>query len=355
MSGSITITSVEIVHLELAYSHTRIERPRRIVQLADSLMRHGQLLPIVVVAAATHPRFVLIDGYQRVEAARRAGLDTLQAQVWPGPARDALCQLLARDGARQFDVFEQAALLCELKVSHRLNQNQIALAMGRHPSWVGRRLALIEQLPQAAMAAVRAGWLSSWSASRVLVPLARANGEHAKALLGAIKGHPVTSRQLQGFWHHYQKANRGVRQKMAAEPILFFQSLAARQSQGQAKLASDGPEGRWRRNMHTVKHILTGCELKAHEVFYPQQTTLDQRVLLTVFNEADAAFDQLKRTVRSLTHAKPNRPTNRDRHESSRTEHPPDQPHHEDVSKDHPEHPGRRHHARRAQRAGEPL
>ena len=41
--------------------------------LADSLMRCGQLLPIVVVAASASG-FVLIDGYQRVAAARRAGL-----------------------------------------------------------------------------------------------------------------------------------------------------------------------------------------------------------------------------------------------------------------------------------------
>ena len=146
MSGIIAINTVEIAHLDLAYAHTRIQRLRQIVQMADSMMRCGQLLPIVVVAG-TPAGFVLIDGYQRVEAARRAGIDTLQAHIWPGPAQDALCELLARDGARQFDVFEQAALLRELKITHRLSQNQIAAGMGRHPSWVTRRLALIEQLP----------------------------------------------------------------------------------------------------------------------------------------------------------------------------------------------------------------
>ena len=110
MASTIAISRVEIAHLDLAYAHTRIRRPRQIVTLADSLLRCGQLLPIVVVGAPA-PGFVLIDGYQRVVAARRAGLDTLQAQIWPGCARDALCQLLASDGARQFDVFEQAALL----------------------------------------------------------------------------------------------------------------------------------------------------------------------------------------------------------------------------------------------------
>jgi hypothetical protein len=113
---------------------------------------------------------------------------------------DAVCQLLASDGARQFDVLEQAAFLRELKLTHRMSQNEIALRMGRHPSWVSRRLLLIEQLPAAAMEAVRAGWLSTWSASRVLAPLARANPQHAQALVAAVKNNALTSRQLLGFW-----------------------------------------------------------------------------------------------------------------------------------------------------------
>ena len=168
MSATIAINDVEIAHLKLSYAHTRIRRPRQILELSESLLRCGQLLPIVVVAEDAG--FVLIDGYQRVEAARRAGLDSLQAQIWPSRAPDAVCQLLASDGARQFDVWEQAALLRELKLTHRLSQNEIALRMGRHPSWVSRRLMLIEQLPASAMEAVRAGWLSTWSASRCWCP-----------------------------------------------------------------------------------------------------------------------------------------------------------------------------------------
>jgi ParB/RepB/Spo0J family partition protein len=197
MSATIAINDVEIAHLKLSYAHTRIRRPRQILELSESLLRCGQLLPIVVVAEDAG--FVLIDGYQRVEAARRAGIDTLKAQIWPQPAPDAVCQLLASDGARQFDVLEQAGLLRELKLTHRMSQNEIAARMGRHPSWVSRRLMLIEQLPEAVLEAVRAGGLSSWTASRVLVPLARANPQHAQGLVAALKDRQLTSRQLLGF------------------------------------------------------------------------------------------------------------------------------------------------------------
>jgi ParB-like chromosome segregation protein Spo0J len=340
MSGTITIDTVELVHLDLVYAHTRIRRPRQIAHLADSLIRHGQLLPIVVVAGE-HPRWVLIDGYLRVEAARCAGIDTLAAHIWPGRPRDAVCQLLSRDGARQFDVFEQAALLRELKIAHGLSQNQIAVSMGRHPSWVTRRLALIEQLPAPAIEAVRTGRLSTWSASRVLVPLARANTHHARTLVDAINNNPLTSRQLLYFWQHYQQANRAVREKMVAEPILFFKSSAARKADEQARRVHDGPEGRWRRDMRTVKHILQRLEHTARQVFYPEQTALVRRTLLTAFSDAHSVFDLLNHTIERLSHEKPSRQTSRHRHEPGRSGHPPDQPHPENVPQDHPADPGR--------------
>ena len=299
MSGTIAINDIEIIHLDLVYAHTRIQRSRQVVDLADSLLRHGQLLPIVVVAGKSH-KFILIDGYQRVEAARRAGWDTLQGHIWPGSASDAVCQLLASDGARQFDIFEQAALLRELKRCHRLNQNQIAAAMGRHPSWVARRLALIEQLPEVAIEAVRASRISSWSASRVLVPLARANASHAKALVEAIGNAPPTSRQLLAFWQHYQGANRNVRKQMVAAPDLFFKSLAI----SQQKSVADGPESRFTRDIRTVKHILTRLEQIARTVFYPEQNKLEQRALLTAVDDAHSAFALLQGTIERLAHAK---------------------------------------------------
>jgi ParB family transcriptional regulator, chromosome partitioning protein len=352
MSGTITINAVEIVHLELAYAHTRIQRPRQIVHLADSLIRHGQLLPIVVVADA-EPRWILIDGYQRVEAARRLGLDTLQAHIWPGRAQDALCQLLSRDGARQFDVFEQAALLRELKITHRFSQNQIASAMGRHPSWVTRRLSLIEALPELAARAVRSGELTSWSASRVLVPLARANPEHAEALVAAIKGHPVTSRQLLSFFRHYQSANRGLRQKMVDEPVLFFKSLAAKTAEHSNQQTRDGPEERWCRDMRTAGHILTRLYEMAPRVFFVGQTTLQRRILLTAANHTSTVFEKLNNTIKGLTHEKRSRQTSGHRNERRRPEHPPDQPHHEDVAKDHQAHPDRQ--CARSDRSPQPL
>ncbi|MGB9440727.1 MAG: ParB/RepB/Spo0J family partition protein [Desulfobacterales bacterium] len=337
MQESIAIRSVEIAHLDLAYAYTRIRRQRPIVTLADSLMRCGQLLPIVVIAG-NPSGFVLIDGYKRVEAARRAGLDTLKALIWPGDACEALCRLLASNGARPLDVFEQAAVLRELKTTHRLTQNQIAAKMGRHPSWVTRRLALIDQLPKEAVDAVRDGYLSSWSASRVLVPLARANAGHARLLVKALSQQRMTSRQLDQLWQHYQKANRPAREKMVTDPLLFSKSLAARKAEQKGQL---GPEGRWLNDLRTAALILGRLEKMVGQVFYPNQDTFQQDRLVTPFNDIQDTFHRLKCTIRRLCHEKRNRPSNRDRFAPGRPEHPGDQPADQDVQKDHSSHPCR--------------
>ena len=58
-----------------------------------------------------------------------------------------------------------------------LSQHDLARRCGHDVTWVSRRLQLLSGLPDAALTAVRGGKLSSWSASRVVVPLARANAD----------------------------------------------------------------------------------------------------------------------------------------------------------------------------------
>lgn len=352
MSGTITIKLVEITHLCLSYAHTRIERPRQIIRMADSLKRYGQLSPIVVVADK-HPQFVLMDGYLRVGAAHICRLDTLTAHVWPVEQKEALCQVLAKDAARQFDPFEQGAMLRELLNTHQLTQRQIARQIGRHPSWVTRRLSLLDALSPTAVAAVRRGDLSSWAACRVIAPLARANGEHADALVDAIKRQGVSTRQLETFWNHYQRANRAVRQNMIADPGLFFKSIQAKDNQKCAKRIKDGPEESWRHDACIVRHILRRLAQNAPTVLYPGQRGLDRTVLLTAFSDTQTAWKQLSSAMRKLADEKRTRSPSRAGHATGRMQHQEDCPADEDVQKNRAPHPCRQ--ASAGNRAAQPL
>ena len=135
---------------------------------------------------------------------------------------DALLGLLARTQDRPLASIEEALLIRELMQGLGLSQHDLARRCGRDVSWVSRRLQLLSGLPDAALTAVRGGKLSSWSANRVVVPLARANAEHADRLLATLADAPLSTRELNDWFEHYQKASRGSRDRMVSHPRLFL-------------------------------------------------------------------------------------------------------------------------------------
>jgi transcriptional regulator with XRE-family HTH domain len=150
---------------------------------------------------------------------------------------------LARAQDRRFASIEQALLLRELVQGQGLSQHDVAQRCGRDVSWVSRRLQLLSGLPDAALAAVRGGKLSSWAANRVMVPLARASAEHAERLLAALAGTPLTTRELRCWFERYQQAPRSARERMVSQPRLFIDTLRANEARRAGERLRDGPEG----------------------------------------------------------------------------------------------------------------
>ena len=122
---------------------------------------------------------------------------------WSCPVGEALAQVLARAGSRPFMPIEEALLLRELIDAHGLTQRDAARQCARDVSWVQRRLMLLGELPQALLQAVRGARVSSWAATRVFAPLARANRENAQRLLAAelmrqiVYGYDPATQRLQ--------------------------------------------------------------------------------------------------------------------------------------------------------------
>ena len=110
-------------------------------------------------------------------------------------------------------------------------------------SWVSRRLQLLSGLPDAALAAVRGGRLSSWAANRVIVPLARANPEHAERLLAMLATSPLSTRELWCWFEHYQQTQRSSREHMVDRPRLFIDTLPANTAWHAGARLRAGPEG----------------------------------------------------------------------------------------------------------------
>jgi ParB family transcriptional regulator, chromosome partitioning protein len=238
---------LDLHRLELRFADARLVEPRAVEQLARSIERGGQIVPCIVVAAHAAEvreggeRLVLIDGYRRVAALRRLGRDTARVECWRCGLAEGLLGVLARAQMRPFAAVEEALLVRELMAGLGLSQHEVARRCGR--SWVSRRLQLISALPDAALEAMRAGWLSSRAASRVVAPLARANSEHADRLLQALAAAPLSTRDLRSWFAHYQEASRISRERLVDHLHLFVQARQESDEQHLSELLRDGPEG----------------------------------------------------------------------------------------------------------------
>ena len=156
-----------------------------------SLARHGQLDALSVFAA--EGQLEVLDGFKRVRAARALGWRTLRARVADVDRTEAKILLVALHDRRGLTELEEAWLIRSLYREDGLSQPTIAARLGRHKSWVVRRLMLVEALDPAVQADVRLGLLAPRAAMAVS-QLPRGN-QHA--LAGVVIRRGLTVRQTE--------------------------------------------------------------------------------------------------------------------------------------------------------------
>src|SRR5216117_4596338 len=149
---------LEFHQLDRRWEHLRVRHPGRQRRLLASLAGSGQQTPIVVVAAEGQAnRYVVIDGYKRIAALEQLGRDTVEAVIWAMSESDALVlDRSMRLGERE-TALEQGWLLQELHERFGYSLDDLARRFDRSVSWVSRRLALVEVLPQTIQQRVRMG------------------------------------------------------------------------------------------------------------------------------------------------------------------------------------------------------
>jgi len=234
---------VDLHRLELRFADARLIEPRAVEALARSIEQSGQLIACIAVPEADGNRLILVDGYRRVGALRRLGRDTARVESWACDLAQALLTVLAQAGRRPFAAIEEALLVRELVRGQGLSEREVARRSGRDVSWVSRRLELVCGVSETVLAAVRQGTVSTWAATRVLAPLARANTAQATQLLDALAASPLTTRELQTWFRHYRNTPRAARARMVAHPRLFLESLRAEEEQQADTRLARGPEG----------------------------------------------------------------------------------------------------------------
>src|ERR1019366_9310939 len=156
-------------------------------RLMASLAESGQQTPIVVVISPEQrDRYLVIDGHKRIAALQQLGRDTVEATVWAMSAAEALLLERSLRCSPQESAIEQGWLLSEMGQHFGYSLEELARRFDRSVSWVSRRLALVESLPETIQQQVRDGTLGSQLAMKYLVPVARVNEEDCARMAAAF-------------------------------------------------------------------------------------------------------------------------------------------------------------------------
>jgi len=216
---------IECRALVMTYAHLRIRDAGAEARLAASMAEVGQSSPVIVVHDGEgHP--VLIDGYRRVRALAVLGQDTVIAIGLGVSEADALVHCHRQETSRRRSIVEDGWLVRELH-GQGATLELIGLALGRTPSWVSRRMALVTVFPPSVEEAVRSGRVSPHAAMKSLVPLARANPADCERLVSGLGTARATTRQMAQLYRSWRSGDAEQRERIVGSPRLFLRALEA--------------------------------------------------------------------------------------------------------------------------------
>lgn len=214
---------IELHQLRRSYQQLRIIAPASQGRLLASLVAEGQQTPVLVIEPEAG-RYLLIDGYRRVAALETLGRDTVMALVLPFDEASALIFGHRQQRSARHSVLEEAWLVRELVEQHGLGQHELAQRLGHHQSWVSRRLGLVTALPESVQELVRKGRLPSYSATKYLVPMARAITSDCEKLAKGLAGQKLTTRQMEQLYVAWRSSDDEGRARLVDQPLLFLRA-----------------------------------------------------------------------------------------------------------------------------------
>jgi ParB family transcriptional regulator, chromosome partitioning protein len=216
---------LEFHQLDRRWEHLRVRHPARQRRLVASLAESGQQTPIVVVAAEGQAdRYVVIDGYKRIAALEQLGRDTVEVVVWP--MNEAAAVLLDRSIrlTEHETALEVGWLLAELERRFDYGLDELARRFDRSVSWVSRRLALVEVLPEAIQQQVREGKILAQVALKFLAPVARQSLEDCQRMAAIFAQHHCDTREAGQLYAAWRKGSPAIRKRILDDPELFFKT-----------------------------------------------------------------------------------------------------------------------------------
>jgi ParB/RepB/Spo0J family partition protein len=228
--------TLEFHQLDLRLEHLRVRHRARYRQLLASLAEAGQQTPIIVIQQAD--QYLVIDGHQRIAALKQLRRDTVNALVLDtmSEAEALLFVHSLRMNSEPETALEQGWLLAEMEEKHGYTIEELARRLDRSATWVARRLALVDTLPEAVQQQVRQGRIAAQIAMRYLAAVARIDRTQCGRMAQVFTQRHWTTRQAALLYNAWRDARtKQTRERILDEPELFVKAQQQPREPAKAK------------------------------------------------------------------------------------------------------------------------
>jgi ParB/RepB/Spo0J family partition protein len=205
--------NIPITQLGTTMGRARCPQATQLLRMRHSLSKHGQMTP--VIAVERQGKLEMVDGFKRRAAAVQMGWTSLLTSVRPLDERAQWVAMLTLNRTPgSLSVMEEALILREL-IHAGMTQMEVAELVGRHKSWVSRRMGLVEKLHPDLVEWVRTGLLSPGTARRLFV-LPAGNQLEMAAVVTQQELSTQETELLVSLWHKTSEPE--VRSFLLKEP-----------------------------------------------------------------------------------------------------------------------------------------
>ena len=256
--------------------------------MRQSLSTHGQLTP--VIAVERKGSLELVDGFKRRSAASQMGWRKLVVSVRELDERAQWAVMLTLNrtpGA--LSVLEEALILRELFGSG-LTQVEIAQMVGRHKSWVSRRIGLVERLHADLVEWVRTGMMSAGTARRLMVLPAGNQLEMAAVVTQAALSTQETE-LLVSLWR--KTSDPEIRRFLLSEPRRALEKMQPEKAEASLdpRLSARG------RSVARGLSILRGVAIRVTDSLHPAPELSDLELLAPMMRKTAGVLPALQRAL----------------------------------------------------------
>jgi len=293
------VREVQLGELDLRWSGLRLCSPETEAWLAGSVEQEGLRESLVASSGVEAGKLVLVDGFKRLRVLQALGWEQVPVRVLTADTAACLAAMLALNRARRgLRDIEEGWLVKSLCRGCGLKQQEAGELLGRHKSWVCRRLKLVEHLDEWVQDEIRLGLLAA-STAREIVRLPRGNQLGAAH---AVREHGLSSRQAARLVTALVGATPDAEQALLADPLRYVaggRDAVLSEPQPDPRLTAGG--NRIRERLYWLerdaKRMVDVCNGHAVGPLPDEDAVLLLPVLLRTVRECERAVRTLRRVI----------------------------------------------------------